>query len=152
MTIGSISFDHPDPSIFTVLTSPTDTAGTANCDFVIFPPRWMVAEDTFRPPWYHRNVMSEFMGLVHGQYDAKEEGFVPGGASLHNCMVPHGPDTDAFLKASNAGLKPQKLENTLAFMFESRYRFVPTAFAMNGNLLDKTYTDCWSNLKDQFKA
>jgi homogentisate 1,2-dioxygenase len=144
MTIGSISFDHPDPSIFTVLTSPTETAGTANCDFVIFPPRWLVAEDTFRPPWYHRNLMSEFMGLVQGQYDAKEEGFVPGGASLHNCMVPHGPDSDAFTKASNADLKPHKLENTLAFMFESRYRFVPTAFAMQGDLLDKNYADCWS--------
>jgi homogentisate 1,2-dioxygenase len=155
MTIGSISFDHPDPSIFTVLTSPTDTPGTANCDFVIFPPRWMVAEDTFRPPWYHRNLMSEFMGLVQGQYDAKPEGFVPGGASLHNCMVPHGPDADAFNKASTAELKPHKLDNTLAFMFESRYRFVPTAFAMNsaenGHLLDKNYADCWSNLKDQFK-
>ncbi|MEY4296070.1 MAG: hypothetical protein RLY82_1758 [Pseudomonadota bacterium] len=149
MTIGSISFDHPDPSIFTVLTSPTDTAGTANCDFVIFPPRWLVAEDTFRPPWYHRNVMSEFMGLIHGQYDAKEEGFVPGGASLHNCMVPHGPDSDAFTKASNADLKPQKLDNTLAFMFESRYRFVPTAYAMNGGILDKNYADCWRGLKDQ---
>jgi homogentisate 1,2-dioxygenase len=101
MTIGSISFDHPDPSIFTVLTSPSDTPGTANCDFVIFPPRWMVAEDTFRPPWYHRNLMSEFMGLVYGQYDAKPEGFRPGGASLHNCMVPHGPDEEAFEKASS---------------------------------------------------
>jgi homogentisate 1,2-dioxygenase len=148
MTIGSISFDHPDPSIFTVLTSPTDTPGTANCDFVIFPPRWMVAEDTFRPPWYHRNVMSEFMGLIYGQYDAKEEGFVPGGASLHNCMVPHGPDSDAFTKASNAELKPHKLDNTLAFMFESRYRFVPTAFAMHGDLLDKKYAQCWAGLKD----
>ncbi len=146
MTIGSISFDHPDPSIFTVLTSPTDTAGTANCDFVIFPPRWMVAEDTFRPPWYHRNVMSEFMGLVKGQYDAKEEGFVPGGASLHNCMVPHGPDLDAFTKASNADLKPHKLDNTLAFMFESRYRFVPTAFALNSGLLDTNYANCWLGL------
>ncbi len=151
MTIGSISFDHPDPSIFTVLTSPTDTPGTANCDFVIFPPRWMVAEDTFRPPWYHRNLMSEFMGLVKGQYDAKEEGFVPGGASLHNCMVPHGPDSDAFAKASTAELKPHKLDNTMAFMFESRYRFVPTAFAVNGNLLDKNYATCWAGLKDQFK-
>jgi homogentisate 1,2-dioxygenase len=151
MTIGSISFDHPDPSIFTVLTSPSDTAGVANCDFVIFPPRWLVAENTFRPPWYHRNVMSEFMGLVHGQYDAKAEGFVPGGASLHNSMVPHGPDTDAFTKASHADLKPHKLDNTLAFMFESRYRFIPTAFAMNSGLLDDNYADCWAGLKDQFK-
>jgi homogentisate 1,2-dioxygenase len=149
MTIGSISFDHPDPSIFTVLTSPSDTAGVANCDFVIFPPRWLVAENTFRPPWYHRNVMSEFMGLVHGQYDAKEEGFLPGGASLHNCMVPHGPDTDAFAKASVADLKPQKLDNTLAFMFESRYRFVPTAFAMTSGLLDTSYADCWLGLENQ---
>jgi homogentisate 1,2-dioxygenase len=150
-TMGSISYDHPDPSIFTVLTSPSDTAGVANCDFVIFPPRWLVAENTFRPPWYHRNVMSEFMGLVHGQYDAKEEGFVPGGASLHNCMVPHGPDSDAFTKASNADLKPHKLENTLAFMFESRYRFVPTAFAMTSGLLDTKYADCWAGLKDLSK-
>ncbi len=134
MVIGSISFDHPDPSIFTVLTSPSDTPGTANCDFVIFPPRWLVAEDTFRPPWYHRNLMSEFMGLVHGEYDAKPEGFKPGGASLHNCMVPHGPDADAFERASSADLKPHKLDNTLAFMFESRYRFVPTSYAMNGGV------------------
>jgi len=151
MTIGSISFDHPDPSIFTVLTSPSDTPGTANCDFVIFPPRWLVAEDTFRPPWYHRNLMSEFMGLVHGQYDAKPEGFRPGGASLHNCMVPHGPDADAFERASNAPLAPHKLDNTLAFMFESRYRFRPTEWAMNGGALDAAYADCWRNLKDGFQ-
>lgn len=152
MTIGSISFDHPDPSIFTVLTSPSDTPGTANCDFVIFPPRWMVAEDTFRPPWYHRNLMSEFMGLVYGQYDAKPEGFKPGGMSLHNCMVPHGPDTEAFDKASNAPLAPHKLDNTLAFMFESRWRFHPTEFALNEAPLDKAYADCWAGLGDHFKA
>lgn len=151
MTIGSISFDHPDPSIFTVLTSPSDTPGTANCDFVIFPPRWLVAEDTFRPPWYHRNLMSEFMGLVYGQYDAKPEGFRPGGASLHNSMVPHGPDADAFERASNAPLAPHKLDNTLAFMFESRYRFRPTEWAMNGGALDAAYADCWRNLKDGFQ-
>lgn len=152
MTIGSISFDHPDPSIFTVLTSPSDTPGTANVDFVIFPPRWMVAENTFRPPWYHRNLMSEFMGLVHGQYDAKPEGFKPGGMSLHNCMVPHGPDTEAFDKASNAALAPHKLDNTLAFMFESRWRFHPTAFALQGDALDARYADCWAGLADRFKA
>jgi homogentisate 1,2-dioxygenase len=151
MTIGSISYDHPDPSIFTVLTSPSDTPGTANCDFVIFPPRWLVMEDTFRPPWFHRNFMSEFMGLVYGQYDAKPGGFKPGGASLHNCMVPHGPDEESYGKATTAELKPQKLDNTLAFMFESRYRFVPTQFAMQGPELDKNYIDCWTGLKDQFE-
>ena len=151
MVIGSISFDHPDPSIFTVLTSPTDTAGTANCDFVIFPPRWMVGEDTFRPPWYHRNVMSEFMGLVHGQYDAKPEGFKPGGMSLHNCMVPHGPDAEAFDRASHATLAPHKLDHTLAFMLESRWRFKPTAFAMECGALDARYADCWSALQDNFQ-
>ena len=151
MTIGSISFDHPDPSIFTVLTSPSDTPGTANCDFVIFPPRWLVMEDTFRPPWYHRNLMSEFMGLVYGEYDAKPGGFKPGGASLHNAMVPHGPDGEAFEKASSADLKPQKLDNTLAFMFESRYRFVPTAWALNTAPLDQDYADCWAGLQDHFK-
>ncbi|MEO8152342.1 MAG: homogentisate 1,2-dioxygenase [Rhizobacter sp.] len=152
MTIGSISFDHPDPSIFTVLTSPSDTPGTANCDFVIFPPRWLVAEDTFRPPWYHRNVMSEFMGLVHGQYDAKAEGFLPGGISLHNSFVPHGPDADAFEKASSAALAPHKLADTLAFMFESRYRFLPTEFALNGGLLDERYAECWSGLGTKLQA
>ena len=150
MTIGSISYDHPDPSIFTVLTSPTDTPGVANCDFVIFPPRWLVAEDTFRPPWYHRNLMSEFMGLVQGQYDAKPEGFKPGGMSLHNCMVPHGPDADAFGKASNGELAPHKLDDTLAFMFESRWRFHPSEFAMSGGALDPAYADCWAGLAVNF--
>lgn len=151
-TIGSISFDHPDPSIFTVLTSPTDTPGTANCDFVIFPPRWLVAEDTFRPPWYHRNVMSEFMGLVYGQYDAKPEGFRPGGASLHNMMVPHGPDAEAFDKASAAALAPHKLDDTLAFMFESRWRMRPTEWALRAGALDDAYTQCWQPLRDRFSA
>jgi homogentisate 1,2-dioxygenase len=150
MAVGSISFDHPDPSIFTVLTSPSDTPGVANCDFVIFPPRWLVAEDTFRPPWYHRNVMAEFMGLVHGQYDAKPEGFKPGGMSLHNTLVPHGPDVEAFDKASHAALAPHKLDHTLAFMFESRWRMRPTAFALNGGALDLGYAQCWAALADRF--
>ncbi|MDT9001430.1 homogentisate 1,2-dioxygenase [Paucibacter sp. APW11] len=151
MTIGSISFDHPDPSIFTVLTSPSDTPGWANIDFVIFPPRWMVAEHSFRPPWYHRNVMSEFMGLVLGQYDAKPEGFKPGGASLHNAFVPHGPDSEAFAKASTVELAPHKLDHTLAFMFETRYRLKPTAYALQGGQLEASYADCWRGLADQFK-
>ena len=149
--VGSISFDHPDPSIFTVLTSPSDTPGTANCDFVIVPPRWLVAEDTFRPPWFHRNVMSEFMGLVYGQYDAKPEGFRPGGASLHNCMVPHGPDAEAFDRASNAALAPHKLDATLAFMFESRWRFHLTEWALRDGARDLRYADCWAPLQDHFK-
>jgi homogentisate 1,2-dioxygenase len=147
MTIGTISYDHPDPSIFTVLTSPSDTAGVANCDFVIFPPRWLVAEDTFRPPWFHRNVMSEFMGLVHGRYDAKAEGFVPGAVSLHNCMVPHGPDAETFHRASAAELKPEKLDGTLAFMFESHYRLKPTRYAMTGGERDETYVECWGGFR-----
>jgi homogentisate 1,2-dioxygenase len=150
-TIGSISFDHPDPSIFTVLTSPSVEPGVANCDFVIFPDRWLVAENTFRPPWYHRNVMSEYMGLVYGQYDAKEEGFVPGGGSLHNQMSAHGPDLDAFEKASNADLKPQKLAGTMAFMFESRYIIRPTKFAMETEALQKNYYEVWQGLKKNFR-
>jgi homogentisate 1,2-dioxygenase len=151
MTIGSISFDHPDPSIFTVLTSPSERQGSANCDFVIFPPRWLVMENTFRPPWYHRNTMSEFMGLVYGEYDAKPGGFKPGGASLHNSMVPHGPDEEAFNKATGAELKPQKIDNTLAFMFESRWKFMPTEYAMQCPELDHQYADCWANLKSHYK-
>jgi homogentisate 1,2-dioxygenase len=148
--INTVSFDHPDPSIFTVLTSPSDTEGTANMDFVIFPPRWMVAENTFRPPWYHRNVMSEFMGLVHGVYDAKEKGFEPGGMSLHNCMTPHGPEAGVFEKASNNPLTPQKYTNTLAFMFESRYVIAPTEFALQSTTRQKNYLSCWGNLEKHF--
>jgi homogentisate 1,2-dioxygenase len=155
-TIGSISFDHPDPSIFTVLTSPSDTPGVANVDFVIFPPRWLVMDDTFRPPWYHRNVMSEFMGLVQGEYDAKPGGFKPGGMSLHNAHVPHGPDAEAFDRASHATLTPQKLDHTLAFMFESRYTLRPTAWALDpaqgGAALDRQYADCWATLGDHFRT
>jgi homogentisate 1,2-dioxygenase len=150
-TIGSISYDHPDPSIFTVLTSPSGETGIANVDFVIFPDRWLVAENTFRPPWYHRNVMSEYMGLCYGQYDAKEEGFVPGGGSLHNCMSAHGPDLDAFEKAVNSDLKPQKLSGTMAFMFESRYIIRPTRFAMETDALQKDYFKVWQKLKKNFK-
>jgi homogentisate 1,2-dioxygenase len=149
-TIGTVSFDHPDPSIFTVLTSPSDTPGMANVDFVIFPPRWMVAEHSFRPPYFHRNVMNEFMGLIFGQYDAKAEGFAPGGASLHNCMSAHGPDAEAFAKASSADMSPQRYENTLAIMFESRYVFRPTRFAMETPSLQKTYFECWQGLRKNF--
>jgi homogentisate 1,2-dioxygenase len=130
-TMGTVSFDHPDPSIFTLLTSPSDMPGRANADFVIFPPRWMVAEDTFRPPWFHRNVMSECMGLIHGAYDAKAEGFAPGGLSLHNLMSGHGPDVASWKAASEAELKPHKIDDTLAFMVESCWPFRPTRFAMD---------------------
>ncbi|NNE68658.1 MAG: homogentisate 1,2-dioxygenase [Pyrinomonadaceae bacterium] len=150
-TIGSISFDHPDPSIFTVLTSPSSETGVANCDFVIFPDRWLVMEDTFKPPWYHRNTMSEYMGLVYGQYDAKEEGFGQGGGSLHNQMSAHGPDADGFEKATNAPDEPMKLSDTLAFMFESRYIINPTRFAMESDALQTDYHKCWNGLKKQFR-
>jgi len=143
MTIGSVSFDHPDPSLFTVLTSPSGAPGVANVDFVIFPPRWVVAEDTFRPPWFHRNLMSELMGLVHGVYDAKAEGFLPGGISLHNSFSAHGPDLATYRKASKAALKPHKIEDTLAFMWESRHVFRPTRFAMQAKELQKDYDKVW---------
>jgi len=150
-TIGTISFDHPDPSIFTVLTSPSYPHGTANVDFVIFPPRWMVANDTFRPPYFHRNLMSEFMGLIHGVYDAKESGgFNPGGCSLHNCMSAHGPEASVFDKATNAELKPQYLDKTMAFMFESRYAMLPTKYAMETKALQKGYYKCWENMPKHF--
>jgi homogentisate 1,2-dioxygenase len=151
-TIGTVSFDHPDPSIFTVLTSPSDTPGTANCDFVIFPPRWLVAEHTFRPPWFHRNYMNEFMGLVRGVYDAKAEGFAPGGASLHNCMSAHGPDRTTFEKAVAAELSPQKIENTLAFMFETRLVIRPTRFALETPALQRDYDSCWAGFEKLFKG
>ena len=148
--INTVSFDHPDPSIYTVLTAPSPTPGTANCDFAIFPPRWMVAEHTFRPPWFHRNLMNEFMGLVFGAYDAKAEGFVPGGASLHNCMAGHGPDAETFARASTAELKPAYLANTLAFMFETQLVVRPTEFAMKTRILQHEYFECWQGLKKRF--
>jgi len=148
--VGALLFDHPDPSIYTVLTSPSETPGTANIDLVIFPERWAVAENTFRPPWYHRNIMSEFMGLVYGVYDAKPEGFVPGGMSLHNQMLPHGPDADAFEHASNAELKPVKLTNTLAFMFETRFRQRITKYAAELPTRQDDYIDCWQGLRKHF--
>lgn len=150
--INTVSFDHPDPSIFTVLTSPSEMAGTANVDFVIFPPRWMVAKETFRPPYYHRNIMSEYMGLIFGVYDAKEEGFVPGGGSLHNQMSAHGPDTNTYNKALASDLKPIYMDNTLAFMFESSLVYAPTKYAATSQLLQVNYSDCWKDLPVTFKA
>jgi homogentisate 1,2-dioxygenase len=148
--VGPILFDHADPSIFTVLTSPSDTPGTANVDLAIFSDRWVVTENTFRPPWYHMNIMSEFMGLVYGQYEAKQKGFEPGGVSLHNCMIPHGPDGDAFEQGSHAELKPHKIENTLAFLFETRYPQRVTHYAANLDQLQKQYGAYGQVLRKQF--
>ena len=145
--INTVSFDHPDPSIFTVLTAPSTLPGTANVDFAIFPPRWMVAEHTFRPPWFHRNMMNEFMGLILGQYDAKAEGFLPGGASLHSCMSGHGPDAETFERGSVAALDPQYIGGTLAFMFETRLPVRPTRFALEEKILQHEYYECWQSLK-----
>jgi homogentisate 1,2-dioxygenase len=154
-TIGSISYDHPDPCIFTVLTSPSDTAGTANMDFAIFPPRWLVAEHTFRPPWFHRNIASEFMGLIHGEYDAKdaqaEGGFVPGGASLHNCMTGHGPDAASHAKAlATDTAQPQHVVDTMAFMFETRNVIHPTRQALDAPQRQRDYPLCWQGLVKHF--
>ncbi|EQD47254.1 homogentisate 1,2-dioxygenase, partial [mine drainage metagenome] len=154
-TIGSISYDHPDPSIFTVLTAPSDTPGTANMDFAIFPPRWLVAEHTFRPPWFHRNVASEFMGLIAGEYDAKtggaRGGFAPGGASLHNCMSGHGPDAASHAKAMALDTtQPQHLTDTMAFMFETRAVIRPTAQALALPELQADYWRCWQELSKHF--
>jgi homogentisate 1,2-dioxygenase len=141
--IGTVSFDHPDPSIFTVLSSPSDVPGRANADFVIFPPRWMVAEDTFRPPWFHRNIMSECMGLIHGAYDAKAEGFAPGALSLHNLMAGHGPDVASWKGAIEAELKPHKIEGTMAFMVESCWAYRPTRYALESEALQEEYDAAW---------
>jgi homogentisate 1,2-dioxygenase len=148
--VGAILFDHPDPSIFTVLTAPSGLVGTANIDFVLFRERWLVAEHSFRPPWYHKNVMSELMGNIYGIYDAKPKGFVPGGMSLHNCMLPHGPDRNAFEGASNADLKPEKLEETMSFMFETRFPQHLTEWAAKSAPMQEDYIDCWASLEKKF--
>lgn len=144
--IGPVLFDHPDPSIWTVLTSTSDTAGVANIDFVLFRERWLVQEDTFRPPWFHSNVMSEFMGLLDGVYDAKLHGFVPGGVSIHNAFLPHGPDDQSFEAASTVDLEPTRMDPFLAFMFESRYAWIPTAWAAGLPQLQSDYTGHWAGL------
>ncbi|WP_221351272.1 homogentisate 1,2-dioxygenase [Streptomyces beigongshangae] len=152
--IGSISYDHPDPSVFTVLTSPSDTPGLAGVDFVVFAPRWLVGEDTFRPPYFHRNVMSEYMGLIEGAYDAKtagEGGFVPGGGSLHNMMSAHGPDRETFERASAAELRPQKVDDGLAFMFETRWPVTTTAQAARAEHLQTAYDEVWRGLERHFR-
>jgi homogentisate 1,2-dioxygenase len=148
--VGAILFDHPDPSIFTVLTAPSGQPGTANIDFVLFRERWMVAEHSFRPPWYHKNIMSELMGNIYGQYDAKPQGFIPGSVSLHNMMLPHGPDRPAFEGASNTPLKPEKLDNTMSFMFETRFPQHLTEFAAKEAPLQDDYIDCWNGLDKKF--
>ncbi|MFQ6551392.1 homogentisate 1,2-dioxygenase [Aestuariibius insulae] len=148
--VGAILFDHPDPSIFTVLTAPSGVEGTANIDFVLFRDRWNVAEHTFRPPWYHKNIMSELMGNIHGIYDAKPKGFVPGGISLHNMMLPHGPDGPAFEGASQANLQPEKLADTMSFMFETRFPQHLTRFAAEEAPLQDDYVDCWDGLEKKF--
>ena len=148
--INTVSFDHPDPSIYTVLSAPSHLSGVANVDFAIFPPRWTVAENTFRPPWFHRNMMNEFMGLIRGQYDAKAEGFVPGGASLHNCMSGHGPDAETFARASAAELKPQYIQDTLAFMFETRMVVRPTRYALESKIVQHEYYECWQGLERHY--
>lgn len=149
--IGSISYDHPDPSIFLVLQSVSDTPGVDNIDFVIFPPRWLVMQDTFRPPWFHRNIAAEFMGLIQGAYDAKAEGFLPSGASLHNCMTGHGPDAETFARASSADLaKPDVIRDTMAFMFETRLAILPTRYALESAELQADYFQCWQGLQKHF--
>ncbi len=150
--MGSISFDHPDPSIFLVLHSPSETPGTSNIDFVIFPPRWLAMQNTFRPPWFHRNLANEFMGLICGVYDAKSTGFVPGGASLHNCMSAHGPDAPTFDKASAADTSvPVHIADTMAFMFETRLVIKPTRGALQGvPPLQDDYMSCWLQLQKRF--
>jgi homogentisate 1,2-dioxygenase len=150
-TIGSVSYDHPDPSIFSVLNAPSGMAGVSDLDFVVFPPRWLAGEDTFRPPWFHRNVASELMGLIHGVYDAKAAGFVPGGASLHNCMSAHGPDADTFLRALGADTsRPQKVEDTMAFMFETRLPLAVTPQALALPQRQADYDACWAGLPRRF--
>lgn len=149
--IGSVSYDHPDPSIFLVLQSPGDRPGVADIEFVIFPPRWLVMEGSFRPPWFHRNVASEFMGLIHGAYDAKAEGFAPGGSSLHNCMSGHGPDADTVERATAADTtRPARIEDTMAFMFETRCVIRPTRFALESPQLQPEYFRCWQGLQKHF--
>ena len=149
VTMNSVSVDHPDPSIYTVLTCQTDTPGVALCDFVIFPPRWMVMDHSFRPPYYHRNCMTEFMGMVYGSYDAKK-GFVPGGSSLHSCMTPHGPDAETFYGASTAELKPEYFSGGLAFMFETTLMLHVTDYAKSGPHREVDYQSCWEGLPKMF--
>ena len=150
--INTVSYDHPDPSIYCVLASPSPVPGTANMEFGCFPPRWSVAEHTFRPPPFHRNVASEFLGLISGQYIGKADSFVPGSASLHNCMSGHGPDAEAYERGSTANLEPQFLANTMVFLFETQLPIRPTKWALETELLERDYYKHWQGLKKHFAA
>lgn len=151
---NTVLVDHGDPSINTVLTAPTDKPGVALLDFVIFPPRWLVAENTFRPPYYHRNCMSEFMGLIRGAYEAKQGGFLPGGASLHSCMTPHGPDTKSYEAtiARGANAEPHRIRDTMAFMFESSLIPRVCPWALESPYRDPDYYQCWIGLRSHFSG
>jgi len=152
-TMGSVSYDHPDPSIFLVLQSRSDTPGTNNVDFVIFPPRWLAMTNTFRPPWFHRNIASEYMGLICGSYDAKAGGFLPGGASLHNCMAGHGPDAQTYASAlAEDTSRPRRIDDTMAFMFETRFVLHPTRHALQVPWLQADYQACWDGIERRFDS
>lgn len=152
MVINTVSHDHPDPSIFTVLTCKSAIPGQAIADFAIFPPRWAVAEHTFRPPYFHRNVMSEFMGLIHGSYEAKQGGFLPGGASLHSIGSPHGPDVASWEAASQADLKPVRVaDGTMAFMFESSLMMRVTGWA-KATGIQQDYWQAWAGFKRNYQG
>lgn len=150
--INTVTYDHPDPSIYCVLAAPTAIAGTSNIELACFPPRWSVATDTFRPPPFHRNVASEFMGLIYGEYIGKREGFIPGSASLHNCMSGHGPDNEAYERGRNAAATPQYLDNTLAFLFETQLVVRPTRFALESEILERNYYEHWQGIRKLFSA
>jgi homogentisate 1,2-dioxygenase len=152
-TINSVSFDHPDPCIFTVMSSMSTRPGVAVLDFVVFQKRFMVAENTFRPPYFHRNTMAEFMGNIYGDYDAKSGGFEPGCSSLHSPMTPHGPETKATEKAMHEDLKPVKYKDTMSFMFESCYllRIANDAYVTESSVqVDHEYNNCWNDMKIYF--
>ena len=155
-TMNSVSFDHPDPSIFTVLSAMSSTPGVAILDLVVFKQRFMVAENTFRPPYYHRNIMTEFMGNIYGEYDAKPSGgFEPGCSSLHSPMTPHGPESSVFEKASTAELEPVKYKDTMSFMFESCFvlRIANSAIGSTGvPVEDEKYHDCWKGFQNHFNS
>lgn len=95
--------------------------------------------------------MSEFVGNIIGIYDAKTAGFVPGSASLHNCMSAHGPEAKIFDKGTNEELNAIRYpDNCMQFMFETMYILKVPSWALEPETQDSNYLDCWRGLEKQF--
>jgi homogentisate 1,2-dioxygenase len=147
--MGSVSFDHPDPSILTVLTCPLDDHGNNMADVLVFSGRWEVAEHTFRPPYYHRNVATEFSYIV--ALPEPYSGFEKGAYFLSPSMTPHGISGRAHRQALEADDAPRRLpDGSIWVMFETALGLRLTPWAMASGNRDDAYHELWTDMPATF--